>query len=203
MRTCCLKVPMAIAAKAVFTVLILYSFCFIIVSIAKHADFSETFGSVGMLVFEIIIHILVLLFGATAIFIIVKKDARHMHTMSNIYWGMVAVLGLVQMIMLILAGVHNGNTILVCQAENPGVDADQCGHWTQTSMALLGVSFVIWTCLQVYFGFVIQSYAVSVLGRHRYGELRTHAMEDWDAKIELNDGHVSRVGTTRTWNSTV
>lgn len=35
-------------------------------------DFSETFGSVGMLVFEIIVHILVLLYGATAIFMIVK-----------------------------------------------------------------------------------------------------------------------------------
>lgn len=123
--------------------------------------------------------------------------------MSNIYWGMVAVLGLVQMIMLILAGVHNGNTLLLCQAENPGVDANQCGHWIQTSMALLGISYVIWMLVQMYFGYVIQSFAVSVLGKHRYGELRTNAMEDWDAKLELNDGHVSRVGTTLTWNSTV
>lgn len=126
-----------------------------------------------------------------------------MHTMSNIYWAMIAALGLVQMIMLILAGVHNGNTILLCQAENTSADADQCGHWIQTSMALLGVSYVIWMLMQIYFGFIIQSFAVSVLGNHRYGTLRANAMEDWDAKLELNDGHVSRVGTTLTWNSTL
>lgn len=37
-------------------------------------DFSETFGSVGMLVFEIIVHFLVLLFGSTALYFIIKVN---------------------------------------------------------------------------------------------------------------------------------
>ncbi|CAM0140547.1 unnamed protein product [Umbelopsis sp. WA50703] len=164
-------------------------------------NFAETFGSTGMLAFEIIIHILVLFLGIAGLYIIIKKDARHMHTMSNIYWGAVAGLGLVQMILLILAGVHNATAAQICQNENSGVNADQCAGFIRTSMALLGTCYVIWMGVQVYFGFVIQSFAVAVLGKHRYGELRTHAMEDWDAKLELNDGQVSRVGTTLTWNS--
>ncbi|KAG2172257.1 hypothetical protein INT43_004798 [Umbelopsis isabellina] len=142
-----------------------------------------------------------MILGITGLYIIIKRDARHMHTISNIYWGMIAGLGLLQMILLILAGVHNATAVQICQNENSGVNADQCAGFVRTSMALLGTCYVIWIAVQIYFGFVIQSFAVNVLGKHRYGELRTHAMEDWDAKLELNDGHVSRVGTTLTWKS--
>ncbi|KAF7723769.1 hypothetical protein EC973_001682 [Apophysomyces ossiformis] len=121
--------------------------------------------------------------------------------MPLVYWISAAIIGFIQFILLVLAGVYRSTAVAQCQQDTAWPE-DACRTAITIAYAFLGLSYVVWSGLQVYFSLVIQALALKTEGRMRYSALKDQYMRDWDERIEMNGG-IPRVGSVRSNYSVV
>ncbi|SAM01483.1 hypothetical protein [Absidia glauca] len=111
-------------------------------------------------------------------------------------------MGFLQFILLVLSGVFRSSAISYCQSEMQW-PADACSTAMTLAYCFLGLSYVVWQALHVYFWFVVQAFSLKMEGRLRYSALKDQYLREWDDRLEMNGGQIPRTGSVRSAYSVI
>ncbi|KAI8077727.1 uncharacterized protein BX664DRAFT_343349 [Halteromyces radiatus] len=199
---CCFFVSLRKATFTIFTLDFLYGLIFAIISIARQPAFSVTFGSPGVLWISVLLHFAYAFWSLFGIYLIVKASGKWLVRIPTFYMIACGSMGFLQFLLLVVSGVFRSSAVLFCQVETQWSN-DTCSTAITVAYAFLGLSYVVWTGLHVYFWFVVQAFSLKMESRLRYSALKDAYLTEWDNQMDMNGGHLPRSGSVKSAYSVI
>ncbi|KAI8334231.1 hypothetical protein BC941DRAFT_432433 [Chlamydoabsidia padenii] len=199
---CCFFISLRKGTFSIFILDALYGLIFAILSISRQQAFSVTFGSPGVLWIQVILHLAYALWSFFGIFLIFKASAKWLVRIPTFYRIACLSMGFLQFILLVISGVFRSSAITYCQSEMQW-PADACSTAMTLAYCFLGLGYVVWQVLHVYFWFVVQAFSLKMEGRLRYSALKDQYLREWDDRLEMNGGQIPRTGSVRSAYSVI